>query len=113
MARTHARARGFVARSGYKNLEPTISQVLAALSENRVLVDFSAGTGILARRLLAAIKHPVGILNVDASAKFLRVAIENLGADERAAFRLLGYLKPEKRLEASPATWTYLTTRLR
>lgn len=83
----------------YKNLEPTISQVMAALGENKVLVDFSAGTGILAGRLLAAIKHPVGILNVDASAKFLRVAIENLSDDERTAFRLLSYLKPEKRLQ--------------
>lgn len=83
----------------YKNLEPTISQVMAALGENKVLVDFSAGTGILAKRLLAAIKHPVGILNIDASSKFLRVAVENLRHDERAAFRLLGYLKPEKRLQ--------------
>jgi ubiquinone/menaquinone biosynthesis C-methylase UbiE len=83
----------------YKNLEPTIAQVLAALSPGRVLVDFSAGTGILAKRLLAAIRHPVGILNVDASSKFLRVAVENLGGDDRAAFRLLSYLKPEKRLE--------------
>lgn len=83
----------------YKNLEPTISQVLAALSENKVLVDFSAGTGILAKRLLATIRHDVGILNVDASAKFLRVAVENLGGDERAAFRLLSYLKADKRLQ--------------
>lgn len=83
----------------YKNLEPTISQVVAALSEGKVLVDFSAGTGILAKRLLTALKYPVGILNIDASAKFLRVAIENLGDDERAAFRLLSYLKPEKRLQ--------------
>jgi len=83
----------------YKNLEPTISQVVAALTENKVLVDFSAGTGILARRLLSAISHNVGILNVDASGKFLRVAVENLGGDERAAFRLLSYLKPERRLQ--------------
>jgi len=83
----------------YKNLEPTIAQVTAALSENKVLVDFSAGTGILAKRLLATIKHQVGILNVDASSKFLRVAVENLAGDERAAFRLLSYLKAERRLE--------------
>lgn len=83
----------------YKNLEPTIAQATAALGENETLIDFSAGTGILAKRLLAAIKHPVGILNVDASAKFLRVAVENLGGDERAAFRLLSYLRSERRLE--------------
>lgn len=83
----------------YKNLEPTISQVLAALGEDKLMVDFSAGTGILAKRLLSNINHRVGILNVDASPKFLRVAVENLGDDERAAFRLIRYLKEEKRLQ--------------
>lgn len=83
----------------YKNLEPTIAQILAALGEDKIMVDFSAGTGILAKRLLSNIKHRVGILNVDASPKFLRVAVENLADDERAAFRLIKYLKDEKRLQ--------------
>ncbi|ODU06102.1 MAG: hypothetical protein ABS81_05680 [Pseudonocardia sp. SCN 72-86] len=83
----------------YKNLEPTISQVVAALSGDKVMIDYSAGTGILAKRLLTAIREPVGILNVDASQKFLRVAVENLRDDDRAAFRLLNYLRDEKRLQ--------------
>jgi SAM-dependent methyltransferase len=83
----------------YKNLEPTIAQVLAALDENKVLVDYSSGTGILTDRLLSNIKYPVGILNVDASPKFLRVALENFRDDERVAFRLLNWLKQEKRLQ--------------
>jgi ubiquinone/menaquinone biosynthesis C-methylase UbiE len=82
----------------YKNLEPTIAQVVAALDVGKVLIDYSSGTGILTKRLLEKIDHEVGILNVDASPKFLRVALENFKDDERVAFRLLPYLKDQKRL---------------
>ena len=84
----------------YKNLEPTIAQVLAALSPGDLLVDYSSGTGILTRRLLEMINYQVGILNVDASSKFLRVALEAFRGDERVAFRLLRWIKAEKRLQA-------------
>jgi SAM-dependent methyltransferase len=83
----------------YKNLEPTIAQVLAALDPGKVLIDYSSGTGILTKRLLERIRYPAGILNVDASAKFLRVALENFADDERVAFRLLHWHKEEKRLD--------------
>jgi SAM-dependent methyltransferase len=83
----------------YKNLEPTVAQVLAALEPGDLLVDYSSGTGILTRRILERISYPVGILNVDASPKFLRVAVESFQGDERVAFRLLRWLKAEKRLE--------------
>ncbi|MGQ0837271.1 methyltransferase [Actinokineospora sp.] len=85
--------------SWYKNLEPTVSQVLAALGEHKVMVDYSSGTGILTKRLLSHIDHPVGIVNVDASPKFLRVALENHGHDDRVAFRLLGFDKARKQLQ--------------
>ena len=84
----------------YKNLEPTIAQVLATLTPGDLLVDYSSGTGILTRRLLDSIHYPVGILNVDASPKFLRVALESFRDDERVAFRLLQWLKAEKRLQS-------------
>jgi SAM-dependent methyltransferase len=84
----------------YKNLEPTIAQVLATLKPGDLLVDYSSGTGILTRRLLDSISFPVGILNVDASPKFLRVALETFRDDERVAFRLLQWLKAEKRLQS-------------
>ena len=84
----------------YKNLEPTIAQVLAALEPGDLLVDYSSGTGILTRRLLERINYLVGILNVDASPKFLRVALESFRDDDRVAFRLLRWLKAEKRLQA-------------
>src|SRR6202034_4209460 len=82
----------------YKNLEPTIAQVLSALDPGKLLIDYSSGTGILTKRLLERIQYPVGILNVDASSKFLRVALENFANDERVAFRLLHYIKEQKRL---------------
>jgi SAM-dependent methyltransferase len=84
----------------YKNLEPTIAQVLATLKPGDLLVDYSCGTGILTRRLVDSISYPVGILNVDASPKFLRVALESFRGDERVAFRLLRWLKEEKRLQS-------------
>jgi SAM-dependent methyltransferase len=84
----------------YKNLEPTIAQVLATLKPDDLLVDYSSGTGILTRRLLESISYPVGILNVDASPKFLRVALETFRDDERVAFRLLHWIQAEKRLQS-------------
>jgi len=84
----------------YKNLEPTIAQVLATLEPGGLLVDYSSGTGILTRRLLDSIGYAAGILNVDASPKFLRVALETFRDDERVAFRLLRWLKAEKRLQS-------------
>ena len=84
----------------YKNLEPTIAQVLAALAPGDLLVDYSSGTGILTRRLLSRLDNSVGIINVDASPKFLRVALESFRDDERVAFRLLHWLKVAKRLES-------------
>jgi len=71
----------------YKNLEPTIAQVLSALEP-----------GEPARRLLQRDRDPdpggysrgsairSGILNVDASPKFLRVAVEAFQGDERGCF---------------------------
>lgn len=83
----------------YKNLEPTVAQVLAALNEDDILMDYSSGTGLLGGRILSCTSHHVGILNVDASAKFLRVALDNFADDERVAFRLLRFLKDQKRLQ--------------
>ncbi len=84
----------------YENLEPTIEQVLASLSDGDIVVDYSGGTGIFADRLLRRIGDScIGIVIVDASAKFLRLALEKLRHDERVGFRLIRYLRPRKRLE--------------
>lgn len=84
----------------YRNLDPTVRDLAAALRPGDILLDYSGGTGILAERVLAALPRlDVGILIVDASPKFLRVALDKLGDDERVAFRLIRYLKEERRLE--------------
>ena len=84
----------------YRNLDPTVRDVAAVLRPGDLLLDYSGGTGILAERLLRALPDLLfGILIVDASPKFLRVALDKLGHDERAAFRLIRFLKDGRRLE--------------
>ena len=84
----------------YRNLDLTVERLGAQLRPGDVLLDFSGGTGILAQRLLAELQDPdIGILIVDASPKFLRVALDKLGDDERIAFRLIRYLDEERRLQ--------------
>lgn len=84
----------------YRNLDRTVRDLAGTLRPDDVLLDYSGGTGILAERLLAALPElRFGILIVDASPKFLRVALDKLGHDERVAFRLIRYLKDERRLE--------------
>ena len=84
----------------YANLEPTLDQLLAHLEPGQVWIDYSGGTGILVDRLFR--REPdldTGVVIVDASPKFLRLAVEKLGNDPRVAFRWCRYLKPERRLQ--------------
>jgi ubiquinone/menaquinone biosynthesis C-methylase UbiE len=81
----------------YSNLERTVGQLEEFLEDGMVLIDYSGGTGILADRLLR-IGSDFGIVIVDASPKFLRLALEKLGDRDRVAFRCLPYLKGRKRL---------------
>lgn len=84
----------------YRNLDPTVATLRGRLRDGDVLLDYSGGTGILASRLLSDLgDRAVGILIVDASPKFLRVALEQLGGDERVAFRLIRFLDAERRLQ--------------
>ena len=84
----------------YKNLDPTVDRLARELREGDLLIDYSGGTGILVDRLrLRVFDLPVGMLIVDASPKFLRVALERHHRDARVAFRLLRYLGAERRLE--------------
>jgi hypothetical protein len=84
----------------YRNLEPTVARLARDLREGDILVDYSGGTGILLDRLLLRIfDRQVGMMIVDSSQKFLRVALDRFRTEERVAFRLLRYLKDEKRLQ--------------
>ena len=84
----------------YRNLDPTVESLVEALAPGDILLDYSGGTGILAERLLARLPGAeIGILIVDASPKFLRVALDKFGEDERVALRLIRYLKDAGRLQ--------------
>jgi ubiquinone/menaquinone biosynthesis C-methylase UbiE len=81
----------------YRNLELTVRQLRAFLRDGAILIDYSGGTGILAERL-ASLDTDLGIVIVDASPKFLRLALEKLRDQERIAFRWLPYFKDRRRL---------------
>lgn len=88
------------AHGWYRNLDLTVEQLAADLHPGEILVDYSGGTGILLDRLrLRIFDRQVGMLIVDSSPKFLRVALDRFRDDERVAFRRLRFLKEEKRLE--------------
>jgi ubiquinone/menaquinone biosynthesis C-methylase UbiE len=84
----------------YRNLDLTVEQLAGDLREGQVLIDYSGGTGILLDRLLLRIfDRQVGMVIVDSSPKFLRVALDRFSSDRRIAFRRLRYLKDQKRLQ--------------
>ena len=84
----------------YDNLNPSVEQLAAYLSDGDILVDYSGGTGILLDRLrLRIFGRGVGTIVVDASAKFLRVTHDKYKEDPLVAARLLRYIKEEKRLQ--------------
>ena len=91
----------------YRNLEPTERELLELLVEpakgsdgRTVWLDYSGGTGILIDRVLKRCESPeLAALLVDASPKFLRLALSKLREDPRTAFRWIRYRKEEKRLD--------------
>ena len=84
----------------YSNLNPSVDEIAAHLRDGDVMLDYSGGTGILLDRArLRIFERQIGWLIVDASAKFLRVALEKYRDDPRVALRLLRFLKDEKRLQ--------------
>ncbi len=84
----------------YTNLDLTVEQLARDLRPGDVLIDYSGGTGILLDRLrLRIFDRQVGMVIVDSSPKFLRVAVDRFRDDERVAFRRLHFLKDERRLQ--------------
>ncbi len=86
----------------YSNLDPLVEALAKDILDGHVLLDYSGGTGILIGRLLERLPtQPFGIINVDASAKFLRLSLEHFGNDPRVAFRLIRYIPEERRLQSA------------
>lgn len=84
----------------YRNLDRTIRDLDRFVQPGHIVVDYSGGTGILADRLIEELsQRRFALMLVDASPKFLRLALEKLGRHRRVAFRLIRYLKQEKRLQ--------------
>ncbi len=84
----------------YSNLDHTVEQVGDYVRRGDIIVDYSGGTGIFGKRLLDRIgPKDVGVVIVDSSPKFLRLALEKFRDEPRMAFRLIRYLRDEKRLE--------------
>jgi SAM-dependent methyltransferase len=84
----------------YRNLDLTVEQLTDDLGEGDVLIDYSGGTGILLDRLrLRVFDRQIGMVIVDSSPKFLRVAVDRFRSDERVAFRRLRFLTDQRRLQ--------------
>tara|TARA_B100001093_G_scaffold484692_1_gene518362 strand:+ start:162 stop:1160 length:999 start_codon:yes stop_codon:yes gene_type:complete len=84
----------------YDNLNLTVEQILSEVQDGETVIDYSGGTGILAKRLLdASPERQYGIIIADSSPKFLRLALEKFRDESRLAFRLIRYLKDERRLQ--------------
>jgi SAM-dependent methyltransferase len=84
----------------YSNLDPTVADVAGFLQTGDVLVDYSGGTGIFLDRLLQRTGSlAFGACIVDASPKFLRLALEKFRGDPRVAYRWLRWHKDQKRLD--------------
>lgn len=87
------------AQRWYANLDPTIREIKKQLDDGDLVVDYSAGTGILAERWLSEAQDEVGWFLVDTSPRFLRVAIERLGPNRLVAFRLLQQVVGQRRFQ--------------
>lgn len=88
------------AHGWYSNLDLTVDELARFLGDGGVMLDYSGGTGLLIGRLLEATPgRGFGVVNVDSSPKFLRLSLEKFRDEARVAFRLIRYLKEERRLQ--------------
>ncbi|MBI4394090.1 MAG: class I SAM-dependent methyltransferase [Euryarchaeota archaeon] len=84
----------------YANLDHTLAELNGFLEDGDILIDYSGGTGILIDRLLKRLPQVrFGVINVDASPKFLRLSLEKFRDEPRVALRLLRYIREEERIQ--------------
>ena len=76
------------AHGWYRNLDLTVEELAGTLLDGDLLLDYSGGTGTLLDRLrLRMPDRRVGVVIVDPSARFLRVAREKYESDPLVALR--------------------------
>lgn len=69
--------------------EPTVAQALSVFDTDKILIDYSCGTGQFTERLLRNHNGRARVLNVDVSPRYMRLAAERFKYDDRVALRLL------------------------
>lgn len=69
--------------------DPVIAQVLSVLNRDRILLDYSCGTGQFTERILRHLEGPARVLNVDVSPRYMRIAVDRFKYENRVALRLL------------------------
>ena len=83
----------------YDNLIHTTDTLLKNHHDNDLIIDYSGGTGILADRLFRKSAAAPNILIIDSSPKFLRLALEKNKDNPKVGFRLIRYMREQKRLQ--------------
>jgi len=83
----------------YDNLIHTTDTLLQKHNRDALIIDYSGGTGILADRLFRKSAEAPNILIIDSSPKFLRLALEKNIENSKVGFRLIRYLRGERRLQ--------------
>ena len=84
----------------YDNLNPSVEQIAKHHSSTDIILDYSGGTGILTDRVFRALKEKAPhMLIADSSPKFLRLALEKCKNNPKVGFRMIQYLRSERRLE--------------
>ena len=73
----------------YDNLDATVELLISNLNVGDIIIDYSGVTGILCQRLLeTANRDDFGILIVDSSPKFLRLALEKFQDNQQVGFQI-------------------------
>jgi ubiquinone/menaquinone biosynthesis C-methylase UbiE len=84
----------------YNNLNYLVDLSSYYFNESQLIMDYSCGTGIFSERLLNNMRDNCpNILMIDSSPKYLKLSYEKFKINDRFFFRLIKFLKEEKRLQ--------------
>jgi ubiquinone/menaquinone biosynthesis C-methylase UbiE len=86
----------------YDNLNYLVSLSKEYFNEDDFIMDYSCGTGIFCERFLKSSVNIPRILMVDSSPKYLKLSYDKFGRNYKFYFRVINYLKDEKRLQTLP-----------